>query len=83
MLTVTGEGVWVSGERADIHALTPDSTTLFFKPEGSAGGTSRRSWCVRPPEGAAPCQHELPEAAAHAPPAAASHGLAVAASANA
>ena len=60
LLTLTSEGVWVDGERADIHARTPDSTTLFFKPEGSAGGQIEASWCVRPPEGAAPCQHELP-----------------------
>ncbi|HYM46606.1 MAG TPA: hypothetical protein VES65_10685, partial [Solirubrobacteraceae bacterium] len=62
LLTVTSEGVWVDGERADVHARIPDSTTLFFKPEGSAGGQIEASWCVRPPEGAAPCQHELPEA---------------------
>ncbi len=62
LLTVTSAGVWVDGERADIHARTPDSATLFFKPEGAGGGKIEGSWCVPPPEGGAACQLELPHA---------------------
>ncbi len=65
LLTVTREGVWVDGERADVTTQEPASTTLFFKPEGSAGGQVAASWCWLSPDvpaGTAPCQHELPEA---------------------
>ncbi len=65
LLTVTGEGVWVDGERADVHALTPASTTMFFKPEGEAAGHVTASWCILPagaPTGTPACEHELPEA---------------------
>jgi hypothetical protein len=62
VLTVTSLGVWIDGERADIHARTPASTTLFFKPEGSAGQV-QESWCLLPAGvEATPCQQELPEA---------------------
>jgi hypothetical protein len=61
LLTVTGEGVWVDGERADIHSGTP-SATLFFKPEGAAGGQVEQAWCTPPPGGEAKCAGDLPEA---------------------
>jgi len=63
ILTVTSEGVWIDGERADVHGRAPASTTLFFKPEGATGGQVQASWCLLPTgaEGT-PCQHELPEA---------------------
>jgi hypothetical protein len=63
LLTVTSEGVWIDGERADIHTHTPASTTIFFKPAGATGGQVQASWCLLPAgaEGP-PCQHELPEA---------------------
>jgi hypothetical protein len=61
-LTVTGEGVWVDGERGDAKS----STTLYFKPEafqpkGEDWGEVKASWC-QPPTGAPACEHELPEA---------------------
>jgi len=65
ILTVTGEGVWIDGERADLHARAPTTTTIFFKPEGAAGGRLEASWCELPagaPSGTPPCDHELPEA---------------------
>ena len=65
LLTVTADGVWVDGERADVTTQEPASTTLFFKPEGSEGGQVASSWCWLPsdvPAETAPCQHELPEA---------------------
>ncbi len=64
ILTVTGEGVWIDGERADLHARTPTTTTIFFKPEGTTGGRLEASWCELPagaPSGTPPCDHELPE----------------------
>jgi hypothetical protein len=61
VLTVTSEGLWVDGERADAQA----PATLFFRPEGEAEGHIVASWC-RLPEGTSaevpPCQRELPEA---------------------
>jgi hypothetical protein len=60
VLTVTGEGVWVDGQRTDVHA----STTLFFKPEGEDVGRVAASWCTLPagaPSGTPPCDHGLPE----------------------
>jgi len=60
LLTVTQDGVWVDGERQDVHA----SATLYFKPEGEAGGQVLAGWCtIAPgsPGGTAPCDHELPE----------------------
>ena len=65
LLTVTSEGVWIDGERADVEAREPASTTLFFKPEGAGGGHVEASWCELPagaPAGTPTCQHELPEA---------------------
>jgi hypothetical protein len=60
ILTVTGEGVWIDGERQDVKA----STTLFFKPEafkeGEDWGRVTGSWC--PPSTGAPCEYELPQA---------------------
>lgn len=62
VLTVTSEGVWVDGLRSDVSA----STTLFFKPQGSAdAGDVVASWCQIPagaPAKTTPCTHELPEA---------------------
>ncbi len=61
LLTVTGEGVWIDGERSDARA----SSTIFFKPEGEDGGHVSASWCKLPggtPPGTSLCQHELPEA---------------------
>ncbi|HEY4428636.1 MAG TPA: hypothetical protein VGN08_10565 [Solirubrobacteraceae bacterium] len=60
LLTVTSEGVWVDGKRNDIQA----STTMFFKPEGGAGGHVVASWCTVPagsPPGTPACDEELPE----------------------
>jgi hypothetical protein len=59
LLTVTGAGVWVDGERADVHGSTPVSATLYFKPEGSAGGQIEADWCFV--GGSSNCQHELPQ----------------------
>jgi hypothetical protein len=56
ILTVTGEGVWIDGEREDVRA----STTMFFQPQGETGASAITSWCP-PPAGAKPCNHELPE----------------------
>jgi hypothetical protein len=66
LLTVTREGVWIDGERADVHVPgLVASTTIFFGPGGAAGGRVQASWCFLPP-GAAPatpaCDHELPQA---------------------
>jgi hypothetical protein len=65
-LTVTGEGVWIDGQRADVHTVKPASTALFFKPEGeAAAGQVLASWCEIPagaPAETPRCQHELPEA---------------------
>jgi hypothetical protein len=61
ILTVTSDGVWIDGERADVSA----STTMFFKPSGGAdSGSAIASWC-RLPVGsgaeASACTHDLPE----------------------
>ncbi len=55
LLTVTSQGVWIDGDRSDSSA----STTMFFKPEGSAGGSVQASWCVA--NQSPPCTHPLPE----------------------
>jgi len=52
ILTVSDEGVWVDGERLDNHS----STTLYFRPEGAAGGQVAAVWCTTG------CQNTLPEA---------------------
>ncbi len=53
ILTVTDEGVWIDGERADVPA------TMFFKPEGKeARGEVRASWC-NAPSGSSPCKYTL------------------------
>ena len=67
ILTVTSEGVWIDGERADVHVSEPASTTMFFKPapEGAAAGSVLSSWCELPqtaPAGTPLCLHALPEA---------------------
>ncbi len=67
VLTVTSEGVWIDGERADVQVSEPASTTVFFKPApaGAAAGSVLSSWCELPqtaPAGTPPCAHELPEA---------------------
>jgi hypothetical protein len=61
LLTVTSQGVWVDGRRSDVREAEEASTTLFFKPEGTAGGTMQASWCKPSPEGKPSCSYELPE----------------------
>ena len=64
LLTVTSEGIWVDGARGDLTLHAPVTATLFFKPEGSGGGTVESSWCELPaeaPAGTPLCEHELPE----------------------
>jgi hypothetical protein len=56
VLTVTGEGVWLDGEREDTRA----STTMYFQPQGETGAAAVTSWCTQS-TGAKPCNHELPE----------------------
>ncbi|MGA2321019.1 MAG: hypothetical protein ABSG95_09820 [Solirubrobacteraceae bacterium] len=56
VLTVTGEGVWIDGQRAGVR----ESATVFFKPEGAQSGSVSASWC-RTPAGAPGCTHELSE----------------------
>jgi hypothetical protein len=61
VLTVTGQGVWIDGERPEARA----STTVFFNPEGAGPAQpSLKSWCSieGSPSGAAPCDNPLPEA---------------------
>ncbi len=62
IVTVTSEGVWLDGERADAHALV----TMFFKPtgEGQDSGQVSASWCNLPagaPAGTPACTYGLPE----------------------
>jgi len=60
LLTVTDQGLWIDGERQDVHA----SATIFFKPEGQDGGSVEAGWCTLPanvPAGTPRCEHELPE----------------------
>ena len=62
LLTVTSEGVWVDGERADLPAqATGSSTTIFYRPAGE-GGEVAASWCQPREEQAPACTYELPEA---------------------
>jgi hypothetical protein len=59
LLTVTGQGVWIDGERSDVS--TP--LTMFFKPEGggeASSGEVTGAWCD-PGEGFPGCT-ELPQA---------------------
>jgi hypothetical protein len=70
LLTVTGEGVWIDGQRGDVHA----TTTMFFKPEikpeaktgeDAVAGKVEASWCAIPIGASAEtpsCDYELPEA---------------------
>ena len=59
LLTVTGEGVWIDGERMDTSGADA-AVTIFFRPEGEAGGSPQASWC---PAGPAPaCTYQLPRA---------------------
>ena len=55
-LTVTGDGVWIDGERTDARV----STTMYFKPQGESGSAAITSWCVQPSSASA-CEHALPE----------------------
>jgi len=57
LLTATGDGVWIDGERTDAQS----SATMFFKPEGEAAGSFVASWCGLPSGSGEPCTHELPE----------------------
>jgi hypothetical protein len=52
-LTVSSQGVWIDGKRAD----TSTAATMFFKPEGTNAGRVLASWCVAAGE----CTHQLPE----------------------
>jgi hypothetical protein len=61
VLTVTSEGVWIDGERADVQA----SATVFFKSEAETRGHVLTSWCKlseNVPSGTPACDEELPEA---------------------
>jgi hypothetical protein len=60
VLTATGEGVWIDGERTG----TQSTVTMFFKPNGSQpAGEVRTAWCNLPQGGSAtPCERNLPEA---------------------
>jgi hypothetical protein len=60
VLTVTGQGVWIDGERPTARA----STTIFFKPEGAGGAPSLTSWCTleHSASGTSPCERSLPQA---------------------
>lgn len=67
ILTVTSEGVWIDGERADVHAGALATSTMFFKSQANEGegallGKVEGSWCQPPSEGAPTCDGELPEA---------------------
>jgi hypothetical protein len=60
ILTVTTEGVWIDGERADVQA----SATMFFKPESETQGRMLESWCTvsgNEPSSIPACGGELPE----------------------
>lgn len=64
VLTVTGEGVWIDGERADgAGSEASTGVTVFFKPEGEGAdsGEVRATWCNVPAE-FAQCTYTLPEA---------------------
>ena len=60
VLTVTSQGVWIDGERPEVHA----STTIFFRPEAGSSAPSMTTWCnlELSPAGASKCQHDLPQA---------------------
>jgi hypothetical protein len=64
LLTATGQGVWIDGERSDDSA----AATIFLRPggEGTAEGELTGSWCT-PVAGAPACEHELPEALPRGP----------------
>ncbi len=66
VLTVTEEGIWIDGERSDVHTVRPASTTLFFKPQReAAAGEVSAGWCILPegsPAATAACEHTLPVA---------------------
>jgi hypothetical protein len=54
VLTVTSEGLWINGVRADDQA----TTTMFFRPEGAVQGKILASWCEAP-AGAPACTYTL------------------------
>lgn len=60
ILTVTEEGIWIDGERADIS----ERLTMFFKPkregEGEHYSGEVHSWC-NAPSGSPSCDYSLPE----------------------
>ncbi len=68
ILTVTEEGVWIDGERADIS----ERLTMFFKPKREGEGEGERfsgeahSWC-NAPSGSPPCDYSLPESLPRGP----------------
>ena len=60
ILTVTEQGVWIDGERTDVHA----DLTMFFTPEGQDSGRVSATWCNLPAGAAAAsraCRYGLPE----------------------
>ncbi len=59
VLTVTSEGVWIDGERGDTSGAGA-AVTMFFRPEGSAGGQLQASWCLPPPATPSSCTYSLP-----------------------
>ncbi|HTY95424.1 MAG TPA: hypothetical protein VMB91_00150, partial [Solirubrobacteraceae bacterium] len=60
VLTVTGQGVWIDGVRGDL-AGADASTSLYFSPQGTAGGTLQASWCMAPPATPSACSYTLPQ----------------------
>jgi hypothetical protein len=54
LLTVTGEGVWIDGQRGD----TPVPATMFFRPSNGESGAVLASWCSSP-QGSPECSHTL------------------------
>ncbi len=54
LLTVSGQGVWIDGERLD----SAQRITMFFRPEGAASGTVLASWCGS--SSGLACSHTIP-----------------------
>ncbi len=59
IMTVTSEGLWLDGVRADANA----SMTMYLKPTGEGEAQVQRAWCAIPAgSGAEACAGQLPEA---------------------
>jgi hypothetical protein len=54
LLTVSAQGVWIDGERAD----DAQQMTMFFRPEGASSGTTLASWCA--PNATPACSYAIP-----------------------